>query len=173
MVTIKHDTPPAQARLLAPIRQLDFFDTQSQTLPGPIRALEAWNTIRSQSRAEMRAAFWLRDVISVCFGVKRIEGFSQTEADRLQPGERLDFFLVEQCAPDILTLTARDRHLDVMICICVEDTTVSITSSVITHNTFGRVYMVPVAVVHRRLVGRSLSRLAQSLKDDKSKPDTP
>lgn len=58
-----------------------------------------------------------------------------------------------------MTLTARDRHLDVMICIEIEGCTLSITASVVTHNLFGRLYMIPVTPAHRLIVWLMLRRL--------------
>ncbi len=81
----------------------------------------------------------------------------------MQVGERLDFFLVEHSAPDVLVLTERDRHLDVMICLSISDRVFTITSSVVIHNAFGRFYMVPVGQVHKLIVNRDLKRLKRSL----------
>ncbi|MDA3888953.1 MAG: DUF2867 domain-containing protein [Allgaiera sp.] len=80
-------------------------------------------------------------------------------------GEPLDFFLVEGATPERLLLSARDRHLDVLICVTASPvagaTEAAITSSVVTHNLFGRAYMLPVRPVHRILVRWMLSRLAE------------
>lgn len=54
------------------------------------------------------------------------------------------FFRVEHSDREMLVLTERDRHLDVMLCIATSDRWLSITTSVVVHNTFGRAYMVPV-----------------------------
>ncbi|WP_368733762.1 DUF2867 domain-containing protein, partial [Glutamicibacter soli] len=84
--------------------------------------------------------------------MKKIGGFSAVPRSSIQVGEHLDFFLVEHVAPDILVLTERDRHLDVMTCISTLGNSVTITSSVVTHNAFGRAYMVPVGPAHRLIV---------------------
>jgi hypothetical protein len=57
----------------------------------------------------------LRDAISARFGVKRIGGFSGGLLKVSQVGGHLDFFLIERLVDTMMTLTARDRHLDVMI----------------------------------------------------------
>lgn len=111
----------------------------------------------------MRLAFRTRDAISSLFGVKRIGGFSGEKRETVRPGERLDFFLVEHSAPDVLVLTERDRHLDVMLCLSIIDRVLTITSSVVTHNTFGRIYMLPVGPVHKLIVGHDFKRLKQKL----------
>ena len=66
-------------------------------------------------------------------------------------------------APDMLVLTERDRHLDVMICLSISERVFTITSSVVTHNAFGRAYMVPVGQVHKLIVNSDLKRLKRTL----------
>ena len=70
----------------------------------------------------------------------------------------MDFFLIERLEDAMMTLTVRDRHLHVMICIEIKGCTVSITASVVTHNLFGRLYMFPVAPAHRLIVWLMLRR---------------
>lgn len=111
----------------------------------------------------MRLAFRTRDRISALFGVQRIGGFSGKRLESVQAGDRLDFFVVEHSAPDSLVMTNRDRHLDVMICVSTADRLLTVTASVVTHNAFGRLYMVPVGLAHRLIVGRDLRRLQRRL----------
>jgi len=143
--------------------ELDYYDRRSVMLPTDVTALEAWNIVTAERGWPMQLAFRIRDGISSLFGVKRIGGFSGTPQNAVQAGERLDFFLVEHSTPDRLVLTERDRHLDVMICLSVSDRVFTITSSVITHNTFGRLYMLPVGPVHKLIVNNDLRRLKRKL----------
>ena len=108
-------------------------------------------------------AFRLRDAIAARFGVRRIGGFSTGAVGQPQVGDMLDFFVVERSDPDALTLTDRDRHLDVMIAVVSHGCDFSITASVITHNRFGRVYMWPVGPVHRLIVRAMLRRLRRDI----------
>lgn len=80
-------------------------------------------------------------------------------------GDYLDFFLVEHSAPDMLVLTARDRHLDVMICLSIVDRVLTITSSVVTHNLFGRIYMLPVGPAHKLIINSDMKRLRRKLEE--------
>jgi hypothetical protein len=144
---------------------LNFLDSQSVILPKPLSAIAAWNLIMSQPLPGVALAFRIRDAISAPFGVKRIGGFSGRRATQPQPGERLDFFLVEEAALNLLVLTERDRHLDVMTCVNSDGALLSITSSVITHNWFGRAYMLPVAPAHRLLVRWMLARAVRGLQN--------
>lgn len=142
---------------------LDFYDSQSIVLPAAISVLDAWNFVMSDPQPVLRLAFRIRDAISSWFGVKRIGGFSGRQRESVQTGERLDFFLVEHAAPDVLVLTARDRHLDVMTCISTSGFELTITSSVVTHNRFGRVYMLPVGPAHKLIVKNMLKRLSRKV----------
>ena len=157
------DTAPAGATL-APQSELDYFDCRSVLLPAPISPLDAWNLMTARPGPLMRAAFAIRDMISARFGVKRIGGFSGARRTAVKPGDRLDFFLVEQATPDMLVLTERDRHLDVMICLSTNDRRVTVTSSVVTHNAFGRLYMLPVGPAHRMIVNHYFRTLTQAIR---------
>jgi hypothetical protein len=148
---------------LRTLSELDYYDSRSLSLPVEITVLEAWNIMTAESGLLMRLAFRTRDVISSLFGVKRIGGFSGARRATVQVGERLDFFLVEQSTPDMLVLTERDRHLDVMICLSMTDRVLTITSSVVTHNAFGRFYMLPVGPMHKLIVNNDLRRLKRKL----------
>ena len=150
---------PAHAQLIAPRAALAFLDCQSVALPAPITALEAWRLVMAQPLPGLGLAFWLRDAISARFGVARIGGFSGAAGADPQVGDHLDFFLIAHIDDQVLSLTVRDKHLDVMTCVTVEGAQLAITVSVVTHNGFGRLYMVPVAPAHRLIVWAMLRRL--------------
>ena len=154
--------PHSNIQMLAPAAELDFFDQQSVRLPKDLSALEAWISVISHPGPFLKMAFSIRDAVSALFGVKRIGGFTGQYPETGEVGEMLDFFLVEHVSPDVLTLTARDRHLDVITCISVSRQMLTITSSVKTHNRFGRIYMLPVAPVHRLIVRGDLKRLGRA-----------
>jgi hypothetical protein len=152
-------TTPSPAQTLSALPDLDYYHSRSVLLPVEITTVDAWNFMRAKPGLCMRLAFRTRDAISSLFGVERIGGFSGARRETVQAGEKLDFFLVEHSAPDLLILSVRDRHLDVMICLSIIDRVFTITSSVVTHNVFGRLYMLPVGLVHKLLVNRDLERL--------------
>lgn len=150
---------PVQVELVAPRGALDFFDQQSVVVPDPLTPLEAWTRIMAEPVPFMGTAFKLRDAISARFGVKRIGGFSGKPPGFVQVGDKLDFFLVETLSDTVMSLSERDRHLDVLTCVTCADNTVTITSSVKVHNWFGRVYMLPVGPAHRMIVKHMLRKL--------------
>lgn len=124
----------AQIELVAPRGELDFFDQQSVGLPQSLTPLEAWSRIMADPLPLLGLAFRVRDAISARFGVKRIGGFTGEVRGFVQEGDKLDFFLVETVNDEVLTLSARDRHLDVLTCVTSVENTLTITSSVKVHN---------------------------------------
>lgn len=146
-------------QVLAPIQELQYFDTQSVLLAKTVTPIDAWNIIMSRPMPILKLAFCIRDEISSRFGVKRIGGFTGSQPKVAKVGEKLDFFFVEYASQEVLTLTERDRHLDVMTCISTRANELTITSSVKTHNAFGRAYMLPVGQAHKLIVRKMLKRL--------------
>ena len=150
---------------LGPIERLDYYDSRSAQLPRAVTPLEAWNLIMADPHPLMHTAFYLRDTISARFGVKKIGGFSKGKKTNIAVGDYLDFFLVEHIDEQTLVLTERDNHLDVMTCISSHENTITITSSVITHNAFGWIYMLPVGPAHKLIVNDMLKRLKKNLEE--------
>lgn len=155
--------PQSNICVLAPVPDLDYFNSQSVAVTRDVTPLEFWNTEMTRPQPVMNVAFWVRDAVSSLFGVRKIGGFSGVPVARVTAGDRLDFFVVEHADDTTLVLTERDRHLDVMTCISTEGVTVCVTSSVRVHNGFGRAYMIPVAVAHKWIVRRSLCRFQRQI----------
>ena len=158
--------PPAHAQLVAPKAELAYFDAQSLQLPRPMAALDAWDLIVAEPMPLLAFAFRVRDAISARFGVKQIGGFSGARQTEVKEGYHLDFFLIEHLSPEMLTLTERDRHLDVMTCVTTTNQILTITSSVKTHNLYGKAYMLPVGPAHKIIVRTMLARLAKTRVSD-------
>ncbi|MCC2098432.1 MAG: DUF2867 domain-containing protein [Hyphomicrobiales bacterium] len=150
-------------RILDAQPSLNYFDMQQIELPKAIGPLEVWNRTMAHPQPLLKVAFQVRDAVSSLFGVKRIGGFSRRHAKTVGVGDKLDFFLVEYVDRDCLVLTERDRHLDVMTCISTEEQVVKVTSSVLVHNLFGHLYMIPVGIAHRWIVRRMLRRLKNQM----------
>lgn len=145
--------------ILAPLDALDYFDRQTVSVARELSPLMAWNLIMEDPQPLLKLAFKLRDIVSTRFGVKSIGGFSGVSQDNVKTGDHLDFFLVEYSDDNVLVLTERDNHLDVMTCVSTSGNTVSITSSVVVHNFFGKAYMLPVGIAHKFIVRNMLRRL--------------
>lgn len=154
------ERPPEGARILATKEHLNYFDVRGVPLPREMTAYEAWQHMLSRPLFGMKTAFWVRDRISELFGVQKIGGFSSQYRHAPTKGEKLDFFVVEDIDNERLILVQRDRHLDVMTAITTSGGIMAVTSSVLTHNLFGKLYMVPVGIAHRHIVNSLLRRVA-------------
>ncbi len=157
------NAPPSQSKTLGPSDRLAYFDVRAVPLKREVTALEAWDLTMSRPIPGIALAFRLRDAISSLFGVKKIGGFTGDRQGPLGVGDKIDFFLIEEISDQVLVLTERDKHLDVMTSVTTTDGVLAITSSVITHNLFGRIYMIPVGVAHKIIVNLMLAQVGQVL----------
>ncbi|MBK4217195.1 DUF2867 domain-containing protein [Paracoccus caeni] len=151
---------------IRPFPELDYYDSRSVLLPVAVSPIEAWNLLMAQPQPVLRLAFRIRDAISARFGANRVGGFTDNPRKDLTAGDRLDFFTVEAARPDALVLTARDSHLDVMTTITTAGRKLTVTASVVTHNSFGRAYMLVVGPAHKLIVAVMLRKLRLALKPD-------
>lgn len=150
--------------LVAPRDRLAFLDVRSVDLPVAMTALEAWNRMIGGRMPLMSAAMRLRDAVCRPFGIAPIRGFrSGPRPDVVRAGDRLDFFTVEDVADDRLVLAVRDRHLDVVNAVTIADRRLTVTTSVVVHNTLGRLYMLPVGPAHRLIARVLTARFARAL----------
>ena len=153
------------AVMVAPRECLNFFHQDWCPVPAGMTVLEAYCRMTGKSPRLLRAAFWLRDRISVFAGVRPIHGFASHNKNQVPvAGDSLDFFNVHSISDDELCLTACDRHLSVLVALQLdppagENRFLTITASVKTHNVFGKLYMLPVAPAHGVIVRYMLKRL--------------
>jgi len=162
MKTPNAQIPPC-ASLVAELHELGFLHSASVIIDTESTVFELYCLMTAATPAWLKGAFRLRDSISQHFHVEKIGGFSGVTPECVPTvGEKLDFFTIEALSAHKLVLTSRDTHLAVMVSI---DTTLTqprclhITTSVKTFNTFGRLYMLPVAPVHGPIIKLLLSRL--------------
>lgn len=120
-----------------------------------------------QAYRDMAAAVpgWFDGLMALRNGGMRLLGMKDLgslravqDASDPQPGQRLGIFTVQQCAPDAIVLEDDDRHLRVQLALQWQGDLLQIATVVHTHNAFGRLYMLPVAPVHRLIVPYLLRR---------------
>jgi len=79
-----------------------------------------------------------------------------------RPGQRLGIFTLQSLDEDAIVLEDNDRHLRVQLALQWQGDVLEVATVVHTHNAFGRVYMLPVAPVHRLIVPHLLRRQVQA-----------
>lgn len=111
---------------------------------------------------------WFDGLMAVRNGGMRLLGMKDLgslravqEANDPQPGQRLGIFTVKQCTPEAIVLEDDDRHLRVQLALQWQDDLLQVATVVHIHNAFGRLYMLPVAPVHRLIVPYLLRRQVQ------------
>lgn len=150
--------------IIAPQNELNFYHQdhcriQKQNLS----AFDVYLLMTEPNRF-LNFCFYLRDVFSRLGGVKAIYGFCEPRPTQPpKPNEKLDFFDVVKNDKNELCLTAIDRHLSVMLHIglYLEEhvTNIVVTTSVKTHEWFGRLYMQPVSKAHGMIVHHMLKNV--------------
>ncbi|HDS1579841.1 TPA: DUF2867 domain-containing protein [Stenotrophomonas maltophilia] len=78
------------------------------------------------------------------------------------PGQRLGIFTLQSLEHDAIVLEDDDRHLRVQLALQWQGDMLEVATVVHTHNAFGRLYMLPVAPVHRLIVPHLLRRQVQA-----------
>ena len=79
-----------------------------------------------------------------------------------RPGQRLGIFTLQSLDDDAIVLEDDDRHLRVQLALQWQGDVLEVATVVHTHNAFGRVYMLPVAPVHRLIVPHLLRKQVQA-----------
>ncbi|MGF6417891.1 hypothetical protein ABH900_001362 [Stenotrophomonas sp. AN71] len=77
-------------------------------------------------------------------------------------GQRLGIFTLQSLDDDVIVLEDNDRHLRVQLALQWQGDVLEVATVVHTHNAFGRLYMLPVAPVHRLIVPRLLEKQVRS-----------
>lgn len=108
---------------------------------------------------------WFDGLMAVRNGGMRLLGMKHLGSLRAvqdiadpRPGERLGIFTLQRCTPDAIVLEDDDRHLRVQLALQWRGDLLEVATLVHTHNAFGRLYMLPVAPVHRVIVPYLLRR---------------
>lgn len=163
-------TVPAGSGIEPLVAGARFQDAWSVTADDP--ALDALGQFVRAARAAPRwvdAAMWLRNRAVVPLGVKDLGLMSAVDPaardGSLRPGDRLGLFTLRSIRPDEVLLEDRDIHLDVVVSVHravppgADTAIVTVTTVVKTHSLLGRLYMLPVAPMHRIVVGALLRRI--------------
>lgn len=116
---------------------------------------------------------FLRNKIVSIFGLKttkNINNIRQLDSIKFEPGERIGLFRVFNITNDEIILGKDDKHLDFRVSLfldeCKNDPTkkvITITTTVIYNNWFGRLYFFPVKPFHCLIIRTTLKKNLQEL----------
>ncbi|MDE9453693.1 DUF2867 domain-containing protein [Xenorhabdus bovienii] len=147
--------------------KLDYYSQQKIFVGNKLTALDVYNKMTKEIPLLLRMSFIIRDNISSLAGVKKIHGFSgENLKETLRDGSYVDFFKIVRISDDEMCLLSKDVHLTVLLSLNVFSNDnhgvgciITVTASVITHNFFGKMYMIPVSLTHDIIVRSLLSKI--------------
>lgn len=138
----------------------DYYSQQRADLPPNRTIPEIYRSSTTTSAWWLTASFWLRDTLGRPFGLKPITGFGGDTI--LTEGEHAHFFTVLEVSDHRLLVAAEDHHLRVEVDLARPtpgEPLVTLTTQVWNKNWVGRLYMLPVGLVHPAIC-RALLRKA-------------
>lgn len=142
----------------------NYFDSYLSEFSDPKRKFDILLVAKSFMSASpkwLKTLFALRNKIAGVFGLKTAPNLEDRSAVikkfNGQPGEKLGFFKVYQYSENEIILGEDDTHLDFRVSLLLEpqqsdSQTLQITTTVIFHNFWGKLYFLPVKPFHRLIV---------------------
>lgn len=143
---------------------IDYLSYQTASLPQDISVYDAYRIMTQSQPKWLKILFQMRDFLGRMVGIRTIKGFNQLTKDIPNIGDFVHFFTVFELEKDKLTLVIKDHHLDVCLHLRLIDdgdqqNKLYVITSVKNHNLIGKLYMVPVSVLHPFIVNRLLKNL--------------
>jgi hypothetical protein len=148
--------------------EADYWDAyQVVTAEEFPTALHAYLAVMAQTPAWVDACMTVRNAAVRPFGLKDVDRLdsvpSSSRAGTMRPGERVGISTIRSLCEREAVLEILDSHLDVVLSVYKhggEPARVTVSTLVFQHNWLGRLYMLPVAPIHRIIVRSTLSKAA-------------
>ncbi len=169
MKTIIRPVPvPAESRLTALLTNAYFHDAYEL-----VREFDSASVLELYLDGLKRAPGWINSLMSIrnrmvaLVGLKDLGSLAQFEPDKppsaYREGDRLGIFSILYLSDQELILGDSDRHLDVQVSVCKltgkARASVVVSTVVNIKNRLGRVYMLVVTPLHKRIVPAILARV--------------
>ena len=159
---------PPSSRISHELQGAYFFDSYEMPLAHDGRsALDIYLKIITRMPSWINVLMTMRNRFVAVLGLKNLGllgEFNHAKASSAYcVGDRVGIFSLLSISDDEIILGDSDKHLDAKVSVCklARDgrQSVAVTTVVHTHNRLGRLYMLFVAPVHRRVVPASLMRI--------------
>ena len=168
MTAITETAVPIASRLHARLAGAHYHDCYCMTLASddrPVLAIFLAGVARTPGWINRLMA--LRNAIVARLGLKNLGPLNNVDpakaADAYRPGDRVGIFTLLHVSHDEVVLGDSDRHLDVQVSVCRlgtdGDGRLAVSTVVHVHRLLGRLYMLPVAPLHRMIVPAVMKRL--------------
>jgi hypothetical protein len=143
----------------------DYWDAYQIEVAGPPpTALDAYLAFARRTPRWIDRLMTLRNRTVQLLGLKDVGQLAAAPLRtdrRLAPGDRVGIFTIRSVRAEEAVLEILDSHLDVVVSVYRDGSDparLTLTTMVFEHNWIGRLYMVPVAPMHRIVVRAILSR---------------
>jgi Protein of unknown function (DUF2867) len=169
----RETSPPPESRIASLLRGSDFHDAwciESSAVHSS--ALELFISAIQRTPKWVNACMALRNRAVALVGLKNLGHLSAVSAAKpasaYRPGDRVGIFTLFESTFDEALLGDKDKHLNVVLSVHRSavrgngQVLVTVTTVVHTHNTFGRLYMLPVKPMHRVIAPAVLAAIGRS-----------
>jgi hypothetical protein len=174
---------PAGSLAAASFHRIDYQDAHACVFScaHPLQVEEVVRAFFAAAPAWVGQLFALRNRLVKVFGLKVSEADSSPEQlprFRVEPGERLGLFRVMAKTGGEVLLGENDKHLDFRISFYLSTEASSghyrlvLSTTVLMHNWFGRLYFLPVKPVHKLIVSAMLKSVVEEVQKKGPQYDT-
>ncbi|MDR2298753.1 MAG: DUF2867 domain-containing protein [Comamonas sp.] len=160
---------PANSIVSTLLNDAYFADAYAVADPAPQRsAMEQWLDIVKSAPVWVERAMDLRNAVVSRLGLKDLGRLGGVDSGKpawdYRIGDRVGIFSLQHMTSNEVVMADSDSHLDVHVSLFKSSPDDRVVVSTVVHvkNWFGRLYMLPVAPVHRIIVPTTLSRLTLS-----------
>jgi hypothetical protein len=161
--TVETTSIPAHSRVQALLANASFHDCYRVLLADTdSSALQHFLRAAAHTPPWVERLMQLRNRSVALFGLKNLGALHAVDTHKpeasYRPGERVGIFTLRSISTDEVVLGDHDHHLDVAVSVLRLPLTpegqrpLAVSTVVKTHNLLGRLYMLPVAPLHRRIV---------------------
>jgi hypothetical protein len=157
---------PADSALHAMQPDADYWDAYEVALSGtPPSALQAYLEITACTPKWIDSLMSVRNAVVRLLALKDVGKLGNlpplSAAAGLGPGDKVGIFTIRSVCDKEVVLEILDSHLDVVVSVYRHEgmpARLTVSTMVFYHNWIGRLYMVPVAPMHRIVVRAILSQ---------------
>ena len=162
--------PPSDSAIRALLPGAHFHDAWSVEAGEPeLTALGQFLKAAAATPHWVNRLMAMRNSVVARFGLKNLGSLPAVRSEEsYQPGQRVGIFTLISNAENEVLLGDSDKHLDVTLSVHKSKpsqdsvVTITVTTVVHIHNLLGRLYMLPVAPMHRLIVPAVLRAIAPS-----------
>lgn len=158
---------PPQSVIHRRLKDAYFYDSYAQEIPNNTEsALALYLKVVATTPAWINALMALRNRVVRLVGLKNLGHLGDFDKNKAagdyRVGDRVGIFSIVYLSGEEVILGDSDKHLNAEVSVCKVGGKIVVSTVVHTHNALGRIYMLFVTPLHKRIVPASMrqARLA-------------